>query len=114
MNKATEIDLADAMDAIENLGKRFPAMSLQDQIDIAARLKGVAKTCKTIDDAVKDEIKAKRKGKEGYVIGVLFKAWMALIPTTRINQEKLELEYPKAYAACLETKPVTRISFEVR
>lgn len=114
MNKATEIDLSDAADAIEAIGKRFSKLSLEAKIDVAARLKGVAKTCKTIDEAVKDEVKSKRRGREGYVLGEMWKAFMALIPTTRLDQQKLELDYPEAYAACLKKTTQERITFEVR
>ena len=114
MNKATEIDLTDAMDAIENLGKRFPTMSLDAQIDIAARLKGVAKTCKAIDEATKDAVKKQRKGRAGYVFGVLWKAYLNLVPVTRLDQQKLELDYPDVYAECLKKSVDKRVSFEVR
>ena len=114
MNKATEIDLADAMDAIENLATRFPKMDLDAQIDIAARLKGVAKTCKAIDEATKDAVKKQRKGKAGYVFGVMWKAYMNLVPVTRLDQQKLELEYPDAYAECLKKSVDKRVTYEVR
>lgn len=114
MNKATEVDLTDAMDAIESLGKRFSKMSLENQIDIAARLKGVAKTCKAIDEATKDAVKSQRKGKAGYVFGVLFKCYLNLVPVTRLDQEKLELEYPDAYANCQKKSVDKRVTYEVR
>ena len=114
MTKATDIDLADAMDAIEDLGKRFDNLSLEAQIDVAARLKGVAKTCKAIDEATKEAVKKQRKGKMGYVFGSLFKAYLNLIPVTRLDQQKLELDYPDVYAECLKKSVDRRITFEVR
>ncbi len=114
MNTATAIDLADIVDAIESLAKNLAKLPLKAKVDVAARLKAVVKTASAIDEAVKVDIKAALKGKEGVVPGELFKAAMALIPTTRLNQKALEVDYPKVYAKYLETKEQSRITFETR
>jgi len=114
MNTATAIDLADIQDAIESLHKNLGKLPLKAKVDVAARLRAVVKTATAMDEMVKAEIKASLKDKPGFVAGEIFKAALALIPTTRLNQKALELDYPKIYAKYLETKDQARITFEVR
>jgi predicted phage-related endonuclease len=114
MKAATKIDLTDMQDCMEALIKRWPSMSLAEQIDVAARLKAVGKHCETIDKSIKDAVKSKLKDKAGVVPGELFKAVMRLDAVTRLDQTMLKVEYPKIHAAC--TKPAFNkvITFEVR
>jgi hypothetical protein len=114
MNTAVAIDLADLKDALESLAKRLPKLSLKEKVDIAARLKAVEKTTKLIDETVKDEIKAKLSNKDGIIPGDIFKAILAFHDETRLDQQMLEVEYPKVFAKCRKTKPVGRVTFEVR
>ena|SRR5438045_5957185 len=114
MNKVTRDALDEAGDCIEHLLKKLPNLTLQEQVDVAARVKAVAKNAAAIDEFVKVEIKARRKGKAGTVVGEIFKAVLSLVPTTRLNQKKFEVEEPTIYARYLETNDVTRITFEAR
>jgi predicted phage-related endonuclease len=114
MNKIVKLDLIDLQTAMEDLIQQLPNMTMKTKIDVAARLRSVVKSCEAIDKAIKDEIKVIRNNEPGIVVGDLFKSTLAVIPTTRLDQKKLELEYPKAYAKCLETKDQIRISFEPR
>ena len=114
MNKATKIDLADLTDAIEHLEKLVPSMTIETKVDVAARLNGLVKRAETMQSQIKDEIKAQRHGKSGYVLGEIFKAFLNIIHVTRLNQEALKVEYPRAYAKCLETTDQQRITFEAR
>ena len=114
MNTDVKTDLEDLTAVMEDLARRFPNMELKAKIDVAARLKAIAKAAKTIDELVKKEVKSRRKGKAGFVLGELFKAYLNLIPTTRLDQQKLEVKYPKAYADCLSTDDQERVTFEVR
>jgi predicted phage-related endonuclease len=114
MNTSTKTDLEDIALMMESLAKQLPKLTLATKVDMAARLRGVAKAVKAIDDSIKDEIKAKRNGRVGVVAGDLFKAVLSLIPTTRLDQKKLEIEQPKIYAKYLKTDNQTRITFEVR
>ena len=114
MNKAVRLDLEALVEAMEDLGKNLDTMTLKTKIDVAARLRAVVKACEAVDAAVKAEIKVQRNGEPGMVIGDLFKAVMSIVPTTRLNQKKLEIDFPKAYAKCLEKSDVTRITYEAR
>ncbi len=114
MNTAVKTDLADLQDAIESLQKQLDKMPQAVKVDVAARLRSLVKTADLIDAIVKEELKTQLKGKPGVVVGELFKANVAYVATTRLNQKKLELEQPKVYAKYLETKDQARVSFEVR
>ena len=114
MLKAIETDLQDAADALEHLLARLPKLTREEKVDIAARLRGPAKTIKAIDEVVKDEIKRARKGREGTVLGEMFKAIMTLVPTTRLDTTKVKVEHPEVYDTCLDVSDVTRITFEIR
>jgi predicted phage-related endonuclease len=114
MNKAAKLDLAYLQESMEDLQKQLETMTMKSKIDVAARLRSVVKSCEAIDKAIKDEIKVIRNNEPGIVVGDLFKASLSLVPTTRLDQKKLEVEYPKAYAKCLETKEQARITFEPR
>ena len=114
MNTGLKNDLSDATDCMESLAKRFAKLTLAEKIDLGARIKAIAKHCKDMDEAIKDEVKAKRKGKEGYVNGELFKAYLSLVPSSRLDQQKLKVEYPEIHAKCLKEGHDQRITFEPR
>ena len=114
MNKALQDDLEDAGLTLESMVKRLDKMSKQEQIDLAARLKGIAKNIEIIDRHVKDNVKEWRKGKMGYVLGDVFKAYLNEFPVTRLNQKKLEVEEPTIFAKYRETAPEVRVTFEPR
>lgn len=114
MNEATKMDLEDLQVLLEQLHKRLPKMPLATRVDVAARLRALSKTAEVIDKDVKEEIKAKLNSKPGTVPGELFKANLAYVPTTRLNQQKFKAEYPKIYDRFLETTGVARVTFEVK
>jgi predicted phage-related endonuclease len=114
MQKLTKADLEDLALILEDLIKRLPEMKREERIDVCARIRTVAKHCKSIEDTVKDEIKAKCKGKEGYVNGEVFKAKLSLVPTTRLDQKALKEENPKVYSLFAKDTEDQRITFEPR
>jgi hypothetical protein len=114
MNTEAEGDLRDLSEVIQDLERQLPKMTLTARIDVAARLKGLDKAIDRIDKSVKAEVKARRKGKAGYVLGDLFKAYLNIFPKTRVDLEMLEVEYPKVYAKCLRTDNEERVTFEVK
>ena len=114
MNKALERDMMDASDATEHLLKRLPEMSMDEKIDVAARLRAIAKNCESIDKLIKDEITQKLKGKPGTVMGDVFKASLAMIPTTRFDQTAFKGAHPDLYDKWTVTKDQQRITFEPR
>lgn len=114
MNTATKIDLADLQDAAEHLLKSLPKLTLTAKIDVAARLKGIAKAAKAIDDAVKLDIKAHLKGKAGQVPGEIFKAKLAVIQVTSFDSKTFKEEQPKMYDKYTFDDEQQRITFEVR
>jgi hypothetical protein len=114
MNDAVKTDLADLQDAMESLQKQFFRMPQAVKVDVAARLRALVKTADLIDAMAKEDMKTALKGKPGVVVGEMFRANVAYVPTTRLNQKKLEAENPKVYAKYLETKDQARVTFEVR
>lgn len=107
-------DLDDMTDAMESLQKQLHKMTQEVKVDVAARLRSLTKTAEVIDAFIKEDLKSSLKGKPGTVVGEMFRANVAYVATTRLNQKKLELEQPKTYAKYLETKDQARVTFEVR
>ena len=114
MNDAVKTDLADILDAMESLQKQLSKMPQAVKVDVAARLRAVSKTADLIDTMIKEELKTALKGKPGVVVGEMFRASVAYVATTRLNQKKLEVEQPKIYAKYLESKDQARVTFDVR
>jgi len=114
LKPAVEMDLADMADILEGFSKKLDTMTLKDKIDLAARLKPVAKTCEVIDKSIKNEIKDKLKHDEGELKGTLFKAILKLIPIDRLDQKKLKEEKPSIYEQFIRNDTDERVSFELR
>lgn len=114
LSKALNKDLEDASDILTNLKARWKKYTVPERVDITARLKAVAKSCKELDELMKEEVKTLRKGKPGEVLGEAFKAVLKETPTTRLNQGRIKEEFPKAYQECLEDAVTYPVTFEAR
>lgn len=114
MKPAMKRDLTDLTVILEDFASKLDKLTEADLIDLAARLKPVAKHCKAIDDHAKSYVKDKLDGQEGTVLGGLFKALLKLVPTTRLNQKLLKEEQPKIHAQYNEDVTDERVSFELR
>jgi hypothetical protein len=114
MRKSTDTDLKDLGDILEGITLKLTKMPEADLIDVAARLKPVAKHCKVIDEFVKAHVKTKLKGKAGFVLGDIFKAVLALVPTKRLNQKRLKEEEPEIHEAYNEPAEDEKVTFVVR
>lgn len=114
MKPAFKRDLDDLTDILENFASKLGTFSEADLIDLAARLKPVAKHCKAMDDYAKDYIRGKLAGVEGTRLGNEFKATLKLVDTTRLNQKLLKEEQPKVHARYNVALTDERISFELR
>lgn len=114
MKKAVEFDLADLSDILEGFVTKLPKMSQHDLIDLAARLKPVAKNTKAIDDFVKVMVKEKLKHKEGMLPGGLFKAVLKLVPIGRLDQKALKEDKPALVEEYTRDDTDERVTFEVK
>ncbi len=114
MKSQVNLDLEDLLSAIESLQTMLGGMPQAVKVDVAARLRSLSKTIELMDTMIKEDLKVSLKGKPGTVVGETFKANIAYIPTTRLNQKALEMDYPKVYAKYLETKDQARVTFEAR
>lgn len=116
MKKTLELDLTDLGDIMEGLVKKLDQnkLSQPEMIDIAARLKPVAKHCETFDKAVKAMVKNKLNNKEGSMLGTLFKAVLKIIPTSRFSQADFKAEKPAMYEKFMKENDEERITFELR
>lgn len=114
MKKSFELDLADLTGILENFSKKLDRLTQAEVIDLAARLKPVCKQCVTIDEYVKDMVRARLDHEEGYLAGGMFKAILRLVPTKRLNQKRLKEEKPAIHAAYCEDCTDERITFELR
>lgn len=114
MKPSIELDFGDLVDILESFVKKLPTMVLKDQIDLAARLKPVAKHCETIDKHVKGVVKVKLKHAEGTLKGELFKANLKLVPIDRLDQTKLKAEKPSVYEQFIRNDVDERVTFKLR
>jgi len=113
MDKSVDTPVNSLNASIADIQRRLPNMTLKAKIDLAARLKGVAKAAEEIDKGIKEEIKTKLKGVAGVVAGHIFRAVMRVGPQSRVSVQKLKVEYPRVYAKCLEKNDVETITFDV-
>lgn len=114
MHKSVKADLEDAVDVLEHLSKMYPKMTLEEKVDVGARINRVAKAAGDLVDLIKADIKAKLKGKEGVVPGEMFNAVLSHVGTTRLDQQLLKVEHQSVYAECCKAATDLRITFEVR
>ena len=114
MNKATEDDLKTLTEIFEDFARQFDKLKLPDQIDLAARLKPIAKACEDIDKKAKAIVKDIRKGVEGEVPGKLFKGCLTIVPVDRLQQKLLQEEKPKIYEQYLRHDEDERVTFKLR
>lgn len=114
MRKSVELDLADLGEIFGDLVKKLDKMNMAEKVDLAARLKPVAKHCEAIDKAVKDEIKDLLDHEEGSVAGEVFKAVLKIIPVDRLNQSALKEGSPTVYAKYVRHDEDERINYEVK
>jgi hypothetical protein len=114
MKTITKTDLEDLTLILEELVKRLPDMKREERIDVCARVRTLNKHLDAIDKIVKDEIKAKCKGKEGYVNGEVFRAKMSLVPVSRLDQKSLKEGNPKVWEQYLRDDEDQRVTFEPR
>lgn len=114
MKRSIEQALVDASDALEHLLDNLSSLSLQERIDIAARLKTVADGCSSVDEAVKGEVKKRLKGRAGEVRGVSFKAVVSVVPTECFLSKTLKENDPETYDHYVVTNDVVRATFRPR
>lgn len=113
--KKSQLGDLDTLTAImEDFVNEVESMEEPDKIDLAAKLKPVAKACKVIDDCVKEAVKKKLRNKAGERLGKAFKAVLHLIPVTRLNQTALKEGMPRIHAEYSETNTEERVTFELR
>lgn len=114
MKKSIEQDLIDASDALEHLIKEYPKLSIEDKVDVGARVRAISKSSEKLGELVKDEIKERLKMKEGTVLGAMFKAVLKLVPVPRLDQKRLKEEKPSVYAQFVHEDEDKRVTFEPR
>ena len=114
MKTITKTDLEDLSLLLEDLVKRLPDMKRGERIDVAARVRTVRKHNESIEETVKAEIKASRRGKEGYVMGEMFKAKLTLVPVNRLDQKALKEGNPRVYNEYVKETQDQRITWEPR
>lgn len=114
MKKALEIDVSDLQQIMEGFVSKLESMPEKDLIDLAARLKPVAKSCEAVDKHVKALVKTKMKGREGAINGGLFKAVLKLVETSRLDQAALKADDPELFDSYCKKAVDERITFEVR
>lgn len=116
MKKSIANDLNDLTIILESLHEKLDkgTISEAELIDVAARLKPIAKHCNVIDEACKAYVKDKRKGIEGTVMGELFKAVLKIVPTKRLDQKALKENEPKIHAEYNMDVEDERVTYELR
>src|ERR1700744_1448703 len=114
MKKSIEKDIILLADILEDLTRGIDIMSEADMIDLAARLKPVAKHCETIDTFVKNVVKDKLRHKEGERLGGMFKAVLKLITVNRFKQKLFAEAHPRLTNEFTKEDTDERVIFELR
>lgn len=114
MKKALNQDLIDASEILENFANVLETLPQSDLVDLAARLKPIAKNCELIDKFAKEMVKVKLKGEEGDVLGSMFKASLKLVPVERLDQKAFKEARPSLFQQYVRENNETRINFELR
>lgn len=114
MLKVVRTDLENVCDDLEHLQAQLPRLTLKEKVDVCARLRAACKTIKAMDEEITAEMKKLRRGKAGYVIGEVFKAFVNICPTTRLDQTALKLDLPDLFNKYTKTDDVVRVTFEAR
>ncbi len=108
-------ELISMSEIMEDLTANMAELPQATLIDVAARLKPIAKHIEALDKYVKDEIVKPELGdQEGTLNGIDFKAVLKEVPTTRLNQKALKEGDPKVHAKYNEDVVDLRVSFELR
>lgn len=107
-------DIDDLSTILEDFVQRLDKLGMANKIDMAARLKPIAKHVTKIDEHVKDLVREKLDHKDGSTNGVLFKAVLKLVPVDRLDQKALKEERPKIHAEYVREYTDERVSFVVR
>jgi len=114
MQKEIKIDLQELTVSLEHLKDSLETMPLATKIDVAARLKAVRDSVAEIEEHVKNEVKTKLGHRIGELPGEVFRAVLNVFPVTRLNQKVLEVNHPRIFAKCVETKEQEQVTFKVR
>lgn len=114
MKPAMKKDLKLLSEILEDIVSGLADFNQKDLIDITARLKPIHKAANTVLEHTKDFVKKKRDGVPGAVLGEEFKAVLAHVDTTRLNQRLLKEESPKVHAKYNEAVTDDRITYELR
>jgi hypothetical protein len=112
--RLSESDLLEVGDILESFTKKLDKYSETDLIDLAARLKPIAKHCETIDEYAKEHVKEKLGKEAGTVKGKLFVAVRTFITKSYFMQKLFKEEQPKLADKYTEDRQESRITFELR
>ena len=107
-------DLSDATESLEHLLKKYADLTMPEKVDVGARVNAIKKNADKLVELVKDDVKARRKGKEGEVKGELFVAKLDLVDTKRLDQKALKEERPEIHAEYNKDVTDERVTFAVR
>lgn len=122
VRKLLDDPLIAASEGLEKLtsSKVFSGMSIEEKIDVGARLRSIAKMVNDLDADIKADIQAALKLKDGKLpdaatkAGLDFKANLTKIDGTRLDGKKVEVNHPRIYAECLVPQVQYRITYEPR
>lgn len=114
MKKSIDQDLIDASDSLEHLVKMYDKLTIEEKVDVGARLKGICKNAEAMRTKIGDELKERTKHKEGTVLGDVFKAVIKLVSVERFKAKELKEANPKLHAEYCRTDTDERVNYEPR
>ncbi len=109
-----KLSLDVAVKAMEHVMDNYTKLTLQQKIDLGARVRSLRARAEAVDSWIRDDINKKLHNKDGVVRGVAFSAERATHPVTRVDQQYLEVNHPRVYNKCLKTTNEARILFQAR
>jgi hypothetical protein len=114
MRQSVKDDLLFTTDSLEHLFKVYPKLTIEEKVDAGAKIRAIMKNAEKLDDLIKDDIKAKRNGEDGEVLGDAFKATLSGIPGERFDAKAFKADDPKTYKKYLVDASKVRITFATR
>lgn len=116
MKAMMENDLIALSDAIEHLQKLYETgkLALPDKVDVGARINAVGKTIEELLKGMKDDFSKALKGKEGAVLGGVFKADRIFVATDRFDQKGFSEAEPELFNSYKKDASYYMVTFKVR
>lgn len=115
MKKSLKRDITELSVIAETLVGKLPTMSLEEKVELNARMRAVTTNLKAFDDNTKAAIEKKHGPKyTGDILGEDFKGIRAYVPSERFDAKAFKEAEPIKYEKYLVDASYYRIDYKLR